>query len=80
MFDKADPHVYNRAVTHIRNGIVGFREAKVHGKSEEVHAQYEADTFSGTRDPDPRWAPIAHLGTGRVTQVPVTVYRNITRP
>lgn len=79
-FDKSDPHAFNRAVSHINNGIVGFRTAKVNGKEAEVPCDYDSDVFTGSRDPDPRWAPIAHLGTGRVVQVTVTTFRNIRRP
>lgn len=79
-FDKSDPHTYNRAVSHIHNGVVGFRSAKVHGKDAEVHALYDADTFPGTRDVDPRWEPLRTLSSGRVREVPVTVYKNVCKP
>lgn len=81
---KSDPHAYNRAVAHAENGVSSFRTAKVHGKDQEVHALYDADTFPGVRNVDPRWEPLQEWQRSRklrvTTEVPVNVYKNVCRP
>lgn len=76
--DKSDPHTYNRAMSHTTSGIVGPRTDRIGNRNVTQDCPYDADTFAGVREPDPRWAPIAHLGT--IKQVPCTVFRNVVRP
>ncbi len=77
-FDKSDPFVFNRAMCHINNGVVGFRDVKEGNKTRKVHALYDADTYPSRHPVDERWAPIAHLGT--VKEVNGTRYQNVCRP
>lgn len=76
--DKSDPFAFSRAVSHINGGVVSTRTDRINGKAVETHCLYDADTYPATNDIDPRWAPIAHLGT--IKQVQGTSYRNICRP
>lgn len=77
-FDKSDPFVFNRAMSHIYNGIVDFRTVKEGGKDRTVHCLYDADTYPARVAVDERWASIAHLGT--IKEVNSTSYRNVCRP
>lgn len=79
--DKSDPHSYKRAMSHTYTGIAAV------GRSEDnrvVTAYYDADTFSGHRDPDPRWDGLKPLrekmGLRPLERVDCTAYRNVVRP
>jgi len=76
--DKSDPFAFSRAMSHVTSGIVGPRTDKVGNRTVTVDCPYDADTFAGVREPDPRWDAIKHLGT--IKQVPCTVFRNVVRP
>lgn len=78
--NKSDPHAFNRAMCHSANGVVSFRTVKLNGKEQEQHCQYDADTFPGTRDLDPRWAPLNKLRERPMNEVGVTIYKNVCRP
>lgn len=82
--DKSDPHTFNRAITHNENGVCSFRTVTDHGRAKEVHCHYDTDTYPGTRDLDPRWAPLQEWQRSRklrvITQVPVTIHKNVCRP
>lgn len=77
---KSDPHAFNRAMCHINNGIVGFSGSEKGLR----HDMYDADTFPGYRDHDPRWDKLNELRTKwnmpAMREVDCTSYRNVTRP
>lgn len=82
--DKSDPFTFNRAMSHIHSGVVGFRQDKINGKSVVTHCLYDADTFPSTHDIDPRWEPLRKLQAAKGWRVTSTVngtaYRNVCRP
>lgn len=76
----SDPHAFNRAMTHINNGVVGFT-----GTDKGLrHDMYDADTFPGRREADPRWEKLNELRQRMklpsLQEVQCTAYRNVVRP
>lgn len=76
--DKSDPFAFNRAISHIKNGIASIRAEKgPWGRKAGEDAYYSADPVRVPRDyvGHPRGA---HPGEKR--QYAVEEYRNIRRP
>lgn len=72
--EKSDPFALNRAMAHIRNGIVGFQVDK-NGKPTAEKAWYDADHFQETRSlPDGM-----SFSNGDKTYL-VDAWKNITHP
>lgn len=74
--NKSDPYAFNRAMTHIRNGIC---EPFVNEDKKLVQAIYDADTYPTTQPIDERWAPLLKLRPGTTT-MQTTAFRNVQRP
>ena len=66
--DRSDPFTFARAMTHIRTGIVGF-------KDRGGEAIYSADEHMETRQ-----LPAGMKFSNGDTEYQVRAYRNITRP
>jgi hypothetical protein len=72
--DKSDPFTLNRALAHIRNGIVGFQVDK-NGKPTEQRAWYDAEKHQETRK-----LPEGSTFSDGTNEWVVDAYKNVQHP
>lgn len=69
--DKSDPFALARAITHMKNGIAGFRQERGEHHAMGQDAFYTADETYETR---------TYEQDGRTVEYQVLTYRNRVRP